>query len=246
VDTHPIHVHLFGAQLINRVAWDGKILPPDANELGWKETIRVNPLEHAIVAFRTTVPKNQPFEIPNSIRSIDPSMPDGVVLPGPLGGYKDPQGNPVTVVNHKVNYGWEYMYHCHILAHEEMDMMHSMVLAVAPRPPTNLVASAIKPAAGGRFRTDLSWKDNSTTETGFTIERATNSNFTPVESTFKVGANIRTYGDNTLGRRQTYYYRVQANNVVGDATVYPAPAVGFPTMSANSAFSNNVSITTPR
>ena len=104
VDTHPIHVHLFNAQLINRVAWDGKILPPDDNELGWKETVRVNPLEHTIVALRPTAPKNQPFEVPNSVRSIDPSMRDGVVLPGPLGGYKDPQGNPVIVVNHKVNY----------------------------------------------------------------------------------------------------------------------------------------------
>ena len=59
---------------------DGKILPPDANELGWKETVRMNPMEDAIVALRPTAPKNQPFEIPNVVRSIDPSMPDGVEL----------------------------------------------------------------------------------------------------------------------------------------------------------------------
>ncbi len=56
VDTHPIHVHLFNVQLINRVAWDGALLPPDPNELGWKETFRVNPLEDTIVALRPTTP----------------------------------------------------------------------------------------------------------------------------------------------------------------------------------------------
>ena len=45
VDTHAIHVHLFNVQLINRVGWDGAIRPPDPNELGWKETVRMNPLE---------------------------------------------------------------------------------------------------------------------------------------------------------------------------------------------------------
>ena len=45
VDTHAIHFHLFNVQLINRVGWDGIVKPPDANELGWKETVRMNPLE---------------------------------------------------------------------------------------------------------------------------------------------------------------------------------------------------------
>ena len=38
----------------------------------------------------------------------------------------------------------------------------------------------------------------------------------------------------------TYYYRVQANNVVGDKTLYPAPALGFPQMSASSKWSNTM------
>ena len=70
--------HLFSAQLINRVAWDGALIEPDANELGWKETFRVNPLEHTIIAMRPNIPIPQqvPFEIPNSIRVIDPTMPE--------------------------------------------------------------------------------------------------------------------------------------------------------------------------
>lgn len=226
-DTHPIHVHLFNVQLINRVTMDGKILPPDANELGWKETVRMNPMEDAIVALRPTAPKNQPFEIPNVVRSIDPSMPDGVVLTGPPGGFKDPQGNPVTVVNHKVNYGWEYVYHCHILGHEENDMMHSTVFAVAPKPPTCLTTTF------ENCSVILCWKDNSITETGFTIQRADDPRFTEGLTTFNVEANVTTYTDTTIKENQTYYYRVQANNVVGDTAT-----VGFPTTSADSSFSN--------
>jgi FtsP/CotA-like multicopper oxidase with cupredoxin domain len=52
VDSHAIHFHLFNVQLINRVGWDGAIRPADPNELGWKETVRMNPLEDAIVAIR--------------------------------------------------------------------------------------------------------------------------------------------------------------------------------------------------
>ncbi len=56
VDTHAIHFHLFNVQVINRVGWDGAIRPPDPNELGWKETVRMNPLEDAIVALRPDRP----------------------------------------------------------------------------------------------------------------------------------------------------------------------------------------------
>ena len=71
VDTHPIHFHLFDVQLLNRVGWDGIIRKPDANELGWKDTVRISPLEDTIVALRPIVPK-LPFGLPNSIRLLEP------------------------------------------------------------------------------------------------------------------------------------------------------------------------------
>ena len=52
VDTHAIHFHLFNVQLINRIAIDGQLFPPDPNELGWKETIRMNPGVDTIVAMQ--------------------------------------------------------------------------------------------------------------------------------------------------------------------------------------------------
>jgi len=232
VDTHTIHTHLFNAQLINRVAWDNALRLPDPNELGWKETFRVNPLQDTIIALRPVVPTNLPFKVPNSVRPLDPTMPLGAILMGGPGGFFDPSAEPVTIINHKVNFGWEYMYHCHLLAHEEMDMMHSVVFAVPPETPTNLVATVKGSKA------TLTWTDNSLNETGFTIQRAADAGFTTGLATFTVGPDVRTYTDATIKNNQTYYYRLFASNLVGDTTVYAAPAIGFPHMTVDSAFSN--------
>ena len=36
------------------------------------------------------------------------------------------------------NFGWEYVWHCHILSHEEMDMMRPQMVAEPPPPLTDL------------------------------------------------------------------------------------------------------------
>ncbi|WP_440950678.1 hypothetical protein [Methanosphaerula subterraneus] len=231
VDTHTIHTHLFNVQVINQVAWDNIIRPPDANELGWKETVRVDPLTDTILAFRPVTPTT-PFEVPNSVRLLDPTMPEGVTLQGPPGGFTDPAANPVTITNHYVNFGWEYVYHCHLLSHEEMDMMHSMAYAAAPRPPSNLSAVRLN----GNQGIQLTWTDASTTETGFVIQRATDAGFTNSPTTFTVAANTKTYTDTTAAQATQYFYRVLARNLVGD-TVTP----GFPTQAGDSAWSNTAS-----
>jgi len=92
-------------------------------------------------------------------------MPVGFPLKPPPFGWQDINGNPVDpVLNNVVNFGWEYVYHCHLLGHEEMDMMHEVSLAVAPDAPINpnatLVANLVR----------VNWTDNSTDETNFTIQ----------------------------------------------------------------------------
>ena len=129
MDTHPIHFHLYDVQVLNRVTWDNIIIPPDATELGWKDTVRVSPLEDTIVALRPIIP-TLPFELPNSIRALNPMMPLGDTI-----GFNniDAAGNPTDpIVNQLVNFGWEYVYHCHILSHEEMDMMRPVSVALPP------------------------------------------------------------------------------------------------------------------
>jgi FtsP/CotA-like multicopper oxidase with cupredoxin domain len=127
VDTHPIHFHLVNVQVINRVGWDGVIKPPDLNERGWKETIRMNPLEVIFIAMKVQVPQ-VPFTVPPSRRLLNPAMPLGSRV-----GFSniDPAtGNPTTTptINKFYNFGHEYMWHCHILGHEENDMMRPLVV----------------------------------------------------------------------------------------------------------------------
>jgi FtsP/CotA-like multicopper oxidase with cupredoxin domain len=120
VDTHSIHFHLVNVQIINRVGWDGAVRPPDPNEIGWKETVRMHPLEDCIVAMRPTFPA-LPFGVPNSFRLLDPTSAPGTTVQ--FSNIDPYTGNPITTINTIYNFGWEYVWHCHLLGHEENDMM---------------------------------------------------------------------------------------------------------------------------
>jgi spore coat protein A, manganese oxidase len=104
-DTHPIHFHLVNAQLIQRqpftgdpssFSYSGPPTRPDPNEIGWKETVRMNPGEVTTVIMK--------FDLPN--------------LP------TDAMRNAVSPRTG----GHEYVWHCHILEHEEHDMMHPLIV----------------------------------------------------------------------------------------------------------------------
>jgi hypothetical protein len=60
----------------------------------------------------------------------------------------------------------------------------------------------------------LNWTDNSDNETNFLVERSTSvaGGYIQVGT---VGANVRSYTDNTVFRKTTYYYRVRAANSGG-------------------------------
>ncbi|MEI8332836.1 MAG: hypothetical protein WCH74_03120 [Chloroflexota bacterium] len=224
VDTHAIHFHLFDVQLVNRVGWDGAIRPPDANELGWKETIRMNPLEDAIVALRPITPVLNGWGVPDSIRPIDPTMPLGMVMP-----IIDPvTGNPTTFTNALVNYGWEYVWHCHLLGHEENDMMRPIsylgakALPFTPNPVTATRNGGVTlhwndgtPAATASAAT------NANGEIGFIIERAPVNNGGKIGTYAQIGtgstalANATSYTDGTAGPTTTWAYRVTAWNAAG-------------------------------
>jgi FtsP/CotA-like multicopper oxidase with cupredoxin domain len=219
VDTHLIHFHLFNVQVINRVNIDGTLVPPDPNELGWKETVRMNPGQDVILAVRAMVP-TLPWKLGDSIRPLEPTVPLGAQ-------YMDANGTMNT--NTMQDYGWEYVWHCHILGHEENDMMRPLVFQVAPDAPTALAAtaSALSTAAPS---VSMTWVNNATlpAATMFTIQRATDSGFTAGLTTIpRTGANVTAYTDGTVATHTTYYYRVRAENVP-----------------AYSTWSNTVSVTT--
>jgi spore coat protein A len=104
-DTHPVHFHLVNVQVLSRQhfavdhfnggipVYEDTPVAPDANELGWKETVRMNPEQVTRVIMKFDLP-SVPFKVPESPRT---------------------GGN-------------EYVWHCHILEHEEHDMMRPLVV----------------------------------------------------------------------------------------------------------------------
>jgi FtsP/CotA-like multicopper oxidase with cupredoxin domain len=255
VDTHPIHFHATDVQLLNRVTWDNIIIPPDATELGWKETVRIAPLEDTIVAMRPATP-TLPFDFPNSIRLLSPMMVEGQAID--LSSVKDPaglgmtafapNGDPIDVYNHYVNFGAEYVYHCHILSHEEMDMMHAVLFAFPPVAPSGLTFNA-----GA-----LSWIDNSRSETAFVVEKSQDGGISWTE-VGRIDRPLLPGAGSTTGDVESFtdlawamgdQYRVVAQNVVGDTWDYADPNLneivegGFPTVTAT-AVSEALAVTPP-
>jgi FtsP/CotA-like multicopper oxidase with cupredoxin domain len=236
VDSHAIHFHLFHVQLINRVGWDGAVYPPEANELGWKDTVLMHPLSDVVVALRP-MKMDLPFKLANSHRKIDPSSnasgTDFFDLNPMTGNASNVTGN-----NLDMNYGWEYLWHCHILGHEENDMMRTIAVAQPPEAPDTISATTV--ATGVK----LNWKDNSMTANWVEITRsldgkmlADGSAYQTVNATFNVpvaslknqvgGATfgkkecdlqagcLLSYTDTTALPTTSYFYRVVANNTVG-------------------------------
>ncbi|MGW5433605.1 multicopper oxidase domain-containing protein [Streptomyces sp. NPDC004059] len=223
VDTHPIHFHLYDVQVLNRVTWDNIIIPPDANELGWKDTVRMSPLEDTIVALRPVVP-TVPFEVPNSVRPLNPAMPLGDTS---MFNSVDPQGNPTAAITNKlVNFGWEYVIHCHILSHEEMDMMRPESLVLPPAKATGLSSSVVGTGKNARIR--LAWQDNSINETSFVVQRS--SDGTTWVDVGTVASPLdkpnvhegRSFDDPTASVTTPYLYRVVALNTVGYGSEFPS------------------------
>jgi hypothetical protein len=195
----------------------------------------MNPLEDCIVAIRAVLPINLPFKQPNSLRLMNPAKAVGSAM-----GFTgiDPYGNPAAVTNQVVNFGQEYVWHCHLLGHEENDMMRPLIALVAPDAPTTLTGSLVSSPT----RVVLNWVNAAANMTGFIVERATNPGFTSNLRTFNVTGIVTTYTDTTASATTVYYYRVRAVNTVGDTAAYVAPAVGYPSSTAVSANSNAVTI----
>ncbi len=220
VDSHTIHFHLFHVQLVNRVGWDGAIYPPELNELGWKDTVRMNPLSDTIVALRPMVMTGLPFKVPNSHRLLAPSLAEGART-REFFNFNPLNGDTGNVTNQYVNFGWEYLWHCHILGHEENDMMRTIAVAQPPEAPSNIKASGIS-------EVKLSWTDNSLISNWVTIQRSTDPSFAINDSKISTLAfNVlepectsqrgcpRTFIDSDPPKNKSLYYRIKANNTVG-------------------------------
>jgi hypothetical protein len=194
VDTHTVHFHLFNVQVVNRVDWAGVVKPPDDNEVGWKETVRMHPLEDVIVALRADLP-NLPAAwgpLPNSVRPLSPAEPLGAIIgtrPWPDPDVQPPQ-NTTNVI---ADFGHEYVWHCHLLGHEENDMMRPLVvnaLAAGPDSIAPTVGAVLSPAPNA-----AGWNN---TNVGITFSAIDNSGGSGVKSITYSAAGAANIGSTTV------------------------------------------------
>ncbi len=251
VDGHPVHFHMVNVQVINRVGWDGTIRPPEANEVGWKETLRMNPLEDVYVAVKAKRPVT-PFGLPRSARLLDPSQEvdstlgftniDPITGQAPL--YQERLVNGVTTKvstngiysNQLADFDNEYVWHCHILGHEEQDFMRPFIFHP-------LVLTPDAPAAVTVSGTTVSWIDTTpfggqdaqgipTAGTNTRYPEPTNSPKNEVGFRVYRGAtllanlpaNTTKWTDSNFSSTSTDTYSVVAWNAAGDSAAGVAGA----------------------
>ena len=84
--------------------------------------------------------------------------------------------------------------------------------SLPPSAPSDLAATATSAS-----QVDLSWKDNSTKESAYTVERSLDGDSNWTELTSTLPADATTYSDTGLSAGTTYYYRVKATNENGSS-----------------------------
>jgi FtsP/CotA-like multicopper oxidase with cupredoxin domain len=135
VDAHPMHLHLVQFQVVSRQKFDtrafaavalpaaggvvatdvtpylkGNARPPDAIEMGWKDTAKSYPGEVLTLAARWDGAwKDTPTLVPNP----DPTLPPLVDATVPY--WEPPTSGP-------------YVWHCHIVDHEDNEMMRPVLV----------------------------------------------------------------------------------------------------------------------
>ena len=180
VDSHAMHFHLFDLQVINRADWTNVLKPPYFDEIGWRETIRTNPMEDIFLAIKPQA-MVLPFPLPQSNRLLDVTTPlnsttNFLAVAPPAGIAAVPQ-----VTNVMTNFGFEYVYHCHLLGHEENDMMRPMVFSYAT------VASASAPGVAynpvlGKYSIVVRNANNTISLGTANVDGIVNADFNPLPS----------------------------------------------------------------
>jgi spore coat protein A len=111
-DTHPMHVHLVQFQVVKR--WTtGSPVPPDGTgvrpeEKGWKDTVATHPGMTTRIRIKFDLPPAAP---------INP--PSGFTPEGTSPNYQLQPGQAEKT----------YVYHCHIVEHEDNDMMRPFTVS---------------------------------------------------------------------------------------------------------------------
>ena len=122
------------------------------------------------------------------------------------------------------NFGWEYVWHCHLLGHEENDMMRPVVVHVPTSAPAPSTLTVSPTSGNGPLTINLSWTDptppatsvgNPANEVGYRVERVPGSSGGTFVALASIPANGTKYANLNVPNG-TYRYRVVAYNAAGE------------------------------
>jgi len=208
IQEHSVSFGGLQVQVVARGRRDGRSLPPDPRELGWKDTVRLDPLEWCLVALRPVVPE-LPFAVPAGERLFDVTRAAGAE-----GGFTelDPvTAAPLTVVNGSADYSWEYAWSIHLPGGEESHHTRPLVLSGSPAAPSHLTATAAGTGVTLRWTASIF----PPTATDFTVQRAGDESFTSDVESFAVPGSAAAYTDESAPAGRTSHYRVRARDAAG-------------------------------
>ncbi|MDD2733101.1 MAG: multicopper oxidase domain-containing protein [Desulfuromonadaceae bacterium] len=206
VDAHPMHLHQVAFKIIDRQAI-GTFTPPTDDILNQVFT----PPSYTVAGGSVSIPAD----------AWDDGWKDTIAAPP---GY-------VTRVWAKFDLSGEYVWHCHILSHEEHDMMRNFIVTdaalSAPAP-----ASITVPSSSTTGSYTINWVGTAIAGVTYELQEATDSAFATAVTVQNTAAPSFTAAK-TLNN--SFYYRVRA---------LPPAASGFNTGVWRTA-SNPVSVQLP-
>ena len=222
--SHSIAFGGVDVQVLERERRDGEKRAPDPGELGWKDTLCVDPLESVLIAVRPVL-AGVPFKLPASTRALDVTLP-----PGSQGAFT--QLDPITaapaspeIVNVPADLSFEARWGIHLTGGEESHTARPLVLQGTPAAPEGLTA-----IAAGDGKVELAWTAPlfPPPAIGYVVGRAADESFSRGVKTFAVAAGEQRFADATVQSGSTYFYRVRTEAAAGWSPWSAAAEVSLP------------------
>jgi len=209
IESHSVHFSSFNVQVLARATRDGEARAPDPGELGWKDTLRVDPLESVLIALRPVLAR-VPFKLEASDRLLDVTRPAEAT-----GGFTDLDpltADPDSVVNDVADFSWEANWGIHLPGGEENHVTRPLVIQGSPQAPGGLTATA-----GDGPTVTLEWSGSifPPPAIAYVVERAADEGFRSGRTSFTVASAETSFTDDSPPAGATSFYRVRAEAAAG-------------------------------
>ena len=213
----------FSVQVLSRARREGAVRAPDPGELGWKDTLRVDPLESVLVAMRPVLAA-VPFALPAGERALDITRPLGAE--GPFTQLDQLTAEPLqpAVVNASADFSFEMRWGIHLIGGEESHAARPIVLQGTAAAPADVTATA---GDGGVV---VAWTPPlfPPPVVGYELQRAADEGFSQAVVPLAPSGVGASFTDTGASPGATYFYRVRTVSAAGWSPWSQAAEVDVP------------------